>query len=51
MGDIALGATNRWTLVPHGELLGSRPDFVLTSARGGVPPTAIFTDGRQYHAT
>lgn len=51
MWDIALGATNRWTLRPQENVLGSKPDFVLTSARGGVPPTAIFTDGRMYHAT
>lgn len=51
MWDIALGATNRWTLRPQENVLGSKPDFVLTSARGGVPPTAIFTDGRLYHAT
>ena len=32
-------------------MLGCKPDFVLTSAQGGVPPTAIFTDGWIYHAT
>ncbi|SEB29973.1 DEAD/DEAH box helicase [Rhodococcus koreensis] len=51
MWDIALGSSNRWTLRPQENVLGSKPDFVLTSARGGVPPTAIFTDGRAYHAT
>ncbi|CAM2808996.1 DEAD/DEAH box helicase [Skermania piniformis] len=49
--DIGLGAGNRWTLRPQELVLGSRPDFVLTSARGGVPPTAIFTDGWNYHAS
>lgn len=49
--DIALGPTNRWTLRPQEYVLGCQPDFVLTSARGGVPPTAIFTDGWIYHAT
>lgn len=49
--DIALGPTNRWTLRPQEYVLGCQPDFVLTSAQGGVPPTAIFTDGWAYHAT
>lgn len=49
--DIALGSTNRWTLRPQEYVLGSQPDFILASARGGVPPTAIFTDGWLYHAS
>lgn len=49
--DIALGSTNRWTMRPQENVLGSKPDFILTSARAGVPPTAIFTDGYKYHAT
>lgn len=51
MWDIALGSSNRWTLRPQENVLGSKPDFVLTSARGGVPPTAIFTDGWAFHAS
>ncbi|MET9327988.1 DEAD/DEAH box helicase [Tsukamurella sp. NPDC003166] len=49
--DISLGSANRWTLRPQENVLGSKPDFVLTSARAGVPPTAIFTDGWQFHAS
>ncbi|MFC7751869.1 helicase-related protein [Tsukamurella soli] len=49
--DISLGSMNRWTLRPQENVLGSKPDFVLTSARAGVPPTAIFTDGWQFHAS
>ncbi|SBS79303.1 Putative helicase (fragment) [uncultured Mycobacterium sp.] len=49
--EIALGATNRWTLRPQEYVLGCQPDFVLTSAQGGVPPTAVFTDGWIYHAS
>jgi hypothetical protein len=49
--DIALGSGNRWTLRPQENVLGSKPDFVLTSARPGVPPTAIFTDGWVFHAS
>ncbi|TWS20027.1 DEAD/DEAH box helicase [Tsukamurella asaccharolytica] len=48
---IALGSANQWTLQPQQNLLGSKPDFVLSSTRSGVPPTAIFTDGWQYHAS
>lgn len=49
--DVALGSSNRWSLRPQENVLGSKPDFVLTSATPGVPPTAIFTDGWQYHAS
>jgi ATP-dependent helicase YprA (DUF1998 family) len=49
--DIALGSSNRWSLRPQEYVLGSQPDFLLTSTRGGVPPTAIFTDGWLYHAS
>lgn len=38
-----------WRLEPQVDLYGSRPDFVLSSP--GTPPTAIFTDGRAYHAS
>jgi ATP-dependent helicase YprA (DUF1998 family) len=49
--EIAMSPVNRWTLRPQEYVLGCQPDFVLTSAQGGVPPTAIFTDGWIYHAT
>jgi ATP-dependent helicase YprA (DUF1998 family) len=49
--EIALGSANRWTLRPQENVLGSKPDFILASAQGGVPPTAIFTDGWAFHAT
>lgn len=49
--EIALGSSNRWTLRPQENILGSKPDFVLTSRRPGVPPTAIFTDGWAFHAS
>ena len=49
--DIALGSGNRWTLRPQENVLGSKPDFVLTSAQPGIPPTAIFTDGWLFHAS
>ncbi len=29
---------------------GTKPDFVLTSDRPGIPRTAIYTDGLRYHA-
>ena len=43
------GAT--WTMEPQVMMGGSKPDFVLTSSQGGVPPVAVFTDGRRYHAS
>nr|WP_240959851.1 DEAD/DEAH box helicase [Rhodococcus sp. HNM0563] len=49
--DISLGSSNQWSLRPQENVLGSKPDFILTSSRAGVPPTAIFTDGFRYHAT
>ncbi|MGV0834496.1 DEAD/DEAH box helicase [Mycolicibacterium thermoresistibile] len=49
--DIALGSTHRWTLRPQEYVLGCQPDFILTYAGGGIPPTAIFTDGWLYHAS
>jgi ATP-dependent helicase YprA (DUF1998 family) len=49
--DIALGSSNRWTLRPQEYVLGSQPDFLLISTRGGVRKTAIFTDGWLYHAS
>jgi ATP-dependent helicase YprA (DUF1998 family) len=49
--NIALGSAHRWTLRPQEYVLGCQPDFLLTYAGGGVPPTAIFTDGWLYHAS
>ena len=48
---IRLGTHNRWTLRPQENILGSKPDFLLTSALPNVPPTAIFTDGWAFHAS
>jgi ATP-dependent helicase YprA (DUF1998 family) len=45
------GAQRQWTLEPQVLMTGSRPDFVLSSSQGGLPQVAIFTDGRQYHAS
>ncbi len=45
------GHGRTWTLEPQVLLGSSKPDFVLTSSQGGLPPVAIFTDGRTYHAT
>src|SRR5206468_7269522 len=44
-------ATRQWTLEPQVLMGGSKPDFVLSSNQGGLPPVAIFTDGWQYHAS
>ncbi|GAA3809743.1 DEAD/DEAH box helicase [Cellulomonas soli] len=43
------GGGREWVLAPQVDILGSRPDFVLSTA--GVPQTAIFADGRAYHAS
>ncbi len=48
---IALGSAHRWTLRPQEYVLGCQPDFTLTYAGGGIPPTAIFTDGWRFHAS
>ena len=40
-----------WRLESQVYVQGSKPDFVLTSNRAGVPPMAIFTDGWRYHAS
>lgn len=45
------GAARRWTLEPQVLMGGCKPDFVLSSSQGGLPPVAIFTDGWQYHAS
>ncbi len=45
------GATRVWTLDPQEVLHGCRPDFVLRSNDPNIPPVAVFTDGRQFHAS
>lgn len=45
------GATRQWVLDPQVQMGGSRPDFVLRSNQGNLPPVAIFTDGWFYHAS
>lgn len=45
------GAQRQWTLIPQANVADSRPDFLLQTADMNVPPVAIFTDGRAYHAT
>jgi ATP-dependent helicase YprA (DUF1998 family) len=44
-------ATRQWMLEPQVLMGSSKPDFVLSSNQGGLPPVAIFTDGWQYHAS
>ena len=44
-------ATRQWTLEPQVLLTGSKPDFVLSSSQASLPPVAIFTDSRLYHAS
>ena len=44
--------TNRtWVLTPQVNVGPSKPDFVLEAHGGGVTPIAIYTDGKQYHAS
>lgn len=43
--------TRQWTLEPQVLLTGSKSDFVLSSSQASLPPVAIFTDSRQYHAS
>lgn len=45
------GSPRQWSLRPQVTLHGSKPDFVLESTDTSVPRTAIFVDGRRYHAT
>jgi ATP-dependent helicase YprA (DUF1998 family) len=45
------GGTRQWTLEPQVQMRGCRPDFVLRSSQGSLPPIAIFTDGWLYHAS
>ncbi len=44
-------ATRQWTLDPQVLMAGCKPDFVLSSNQPSLPPVAIFTDGKQYHAS
>ena len=44
-------SVRQWTLQPQAQQEGSRPDFVLQSNDISLPPIAIFTDGRTFHAT
>jgi ATP-dependent helicase YprA (DUF1998 family) len=44
-------SARQWTLEPQVLMGSSKPDFVLSSNQGGLPPVAIFTDGWQYHAS
>lgn len=44
-----VGRGREWVLAPQVDVLGTRPDFVLSSA--GVPQTAIYSDGRAFHAS
>lgn len=39
-----------WTLEPQQITGGVKPDFMLRCTVPGVPETAIFTDGRRWHA-
>ncbi|WP_300343333.1 DEAD/DEAH box helicase [Nesterenkonia sp.] len=43
------GDRRMWRLIPQPHLGSTRPDFILQAP--GVPSLAIYTDGRQYHAT
>ncbi|MCD2186623.1 DEAD/DEAH box helicase [Actinomycetospora soli] len=45
------GGRRQWTLTPQVNLENSKPDFVLQTSDTTVPAVAIFTDGRQFHAT
>jgi ATP-dependent helicase YprA (DUF1998 family) len=45
------GATRHWTLEPQVTLHGCRPDFLLRCNDPNIPDVAVFTDGRQFHAT
>ena len=44
-------AARQWTLEPQVLMGSSKPDFLLSSNQGGLPPVAIFADGWQYHAS
>lgn len=49
--EITIGGGRKWRLDPQVNLLGSKPDFVLTCDDTAVPRTAIFCDGWRYHAS
>ena len=44
-------AARQWTLEPQVLMGSSKPDFLLSSNQGGLPPVTIFADGWQYHAS
>ena len=45
------GTGRTWVLTPQVHVGPSKPDFVLETHGGGVAPIAIYTDGKQYHAS
>lgn len=47
------GQPTRWTLDPQVDVseAGTRPDFVLSNEDNNRPQIAIFTDGKQFHAS
>ena len=49
--EITVGGGRTWRLDPQVNLLGSKPDFVLTCDDTSVPRTAIFCDGWRFHAS
>ncbi len=51
--SITMPGGAHWRLEPQVLVsqAGTKPDFVLRSDRPDVPPTAIFTDGWQFHAS
>ncbi|AEG43909.1 DEAD/DEAH box helicase [Isoptericola variabilis] len=51
--SITMPGGAHWSLEPQVLVpeAGTRPDFVLTSDRPGVPRTAIYTDGWAFHAS
>ena len=49
--EVTIGGGRKWRLDPQVNLLGSKPDFVLTCDDTSVPRMAIFCDGWRYHAS
>ena len=49
--EVTIGGGRKWRLDPKVNLLGSKPDFVLTCDDTSVPRMAIFCDGWRYHAS
>lgn len=47
------GQSHRWILEPQVDVFeaGVRPDFVLSSENISLPKVAIFTDGKNFHAS